>query len=267
MGGFYLYSMKLSKLLAGTLALVLIAGFTSPAFASDEATIIIDEPISENSINFAALEEENVVFDNGGEPNTSVFGVISAGMSAEDFVLEEDTVLTDFHFVMLTLGWDGTLKYFVFEDDAGLPGDLITTGDAKNIEMEEISSIVFNTWFDFEEEIPLDAGEKYWIGLQGTEDFDDPSGTIGWARTNVTGFGELRQFSLGGTLDNWIDDDDHLWFKLTGNPQDVVAGELLPIDSTALFLAGLSSSAVWMIPTLAGLAGAGVIIRHKLHRD
>jgi len=36
-----------------------------------------------------------------------------------------------------------------------------------------------------------------------------------------------------------------------------VGGELLPIDSTALVLAGLQSSAVWMIPTLAGLAGAG----------
>ena len=47
----------------------------------------------------------------------------------------------------------------------------------------------------------------------------------------------------------------------------VVGGEFLPIDSTALFLAGLSSSAVWIIPTLAGLAGAGVIIRSRLHRD
>jgi len=37
----------------------------------------------------------------------------------------------------------------------------------------------------------------------------------------------------------------------------VVGGELLPIDSTALMLAGLQSSAIWMIPTLAGVAGAG----------
>ena len=50
-------------------------------------------------------------------------------------------------------------------------------------------------------------------------------------------------------------------------PGTTVAGELLPIDSAALFLAGLSSSAVWMIPTLAGIAGAGFIIRSKLHRD
>ena len=40
-----------------------------------------------------------------------------------------------------------------------------------------------------------------------------------------------------------------------------VSGKLLPLDSIALVLAGLSQSAIWMIPTLAGLAGAGVIIR------
>jgi len=37
-----------------------------------------------------------------------------------------------------------------------------------------------------------------------------------------------------------------------------VAGELLPLDSTALFLAGIQSMTVWMIPTVLGLAGAGV---------
>jgi len=37
----------------------------------------------------------------------------------------------------------------------------------------------------------------------------------------------------------------------------VVGGEFLPIDSTALLLAGLQSSAIWMLPVLAGAAGAG----------
>ena len=40
----------------------------------------------------------------------------------------------------------------------------------------------------------------------------------------------------------------------------VVGGESLSIDSTALVLAGLQSSAIWMIPTLAGLAGAGAYL-------
>ncbi len=36
-----------------------------------------------------------------------------------------------------------------------------------------------------------------------------------------------------------------------------VGGEFLPIDSTALMLAGLQSSAIWMLPVLAGAAGVG----------
>ncbi|MBM2820076.1 MAG: sorting protein [Nitrosarchaeum sp.] len=37
-----------------------------------------------------------------------------------------------------------------------------------------------------------------------------------------------------------------------------VAGELLSLDTSALFVSGISSSAIWMVPTLAGIAGAGV---------
>ena len=48
----------------------------------------------------------------------------------------------------------------------------------------------------------------------------------------------------------------------------VVGGELLPIDSTALLLAGLQTSAIWMIPTLAGLAGAGFyIIKFRTNKE
>jgi len=36
----------------------------------------------------------------------------------------------------------------------------------------------------------------------------------------------------------------------------VVGGEFLPIDSTALMLAGLQTSAIWMLPVLAGVAGS-----------
>ena len=45
----------------------------------------------------------------------------------------------------------------------------------------------------------------------------------------------------------------------------VVGGELLPIDNTALLLAGLQTSAIWMLPVLAGAAGAGIAVL-KLRR-
>jgi hypothetical protein len=48
----------------------------------------------------------------------------------------------------------------------------------------------------------------------------------------------------------------------------VVAGQLLPLDSTALFLAGIQSMTVWMIPTVLGLAGAGVyLVKYRANRD
>ena len=47
-----------------------------------------------------------------------------------------------------------------------------------------------------------------------------------------------------------------------------VAGELLPIDSSALMIAGLTSMSVWMIPTVLGLAGAGVyLVKFRANRD
>ena len=46
-----------------------------------------------------------------------------------------------------------------------------------------------------------------------------------------------------------------------------VAGELLPLDSSALFLVGVSTIAVWMIPAVAGLAGAGVYLVKYRARD
>jgi len=51
-------------------------------------------------------------------------------------------------------------------------------------------------------------------------------------------------------------------------PDPVVAGKHLPIDTTALMLAGIQSSAIWMIPTLAGLAGAGFyLIKFRTNKE
>jgi len=49
--------------------------------------------------------------------------------------------------------------------------------------------------------------------------------------------------------------------------QPPVAGKLLPLDSTALFLAGIQSMTVWMIPTVLGLAGVGVyLVKYRANR-
>jgi len=52
------------------------------------------------------------------------------------------------------------------------------------------------------------------------------------------------------------------------DPQCKVGGEFLPIDSTALMLAGLQSSAIWMLPVLAGAVGVGAFyIKTRMNKD
>ena len=49
-------------------------------------------------------------------------------------------------------------------------------------------------------------------------------------------------------------------------PEQQVAGELLPIMSSALVIAGVSTIAIWMVPTVLGLAGAGVyLVKFRKH--
>jgi len=46
--------------------------------------------------------------------------------------------------------------------------------------------------------------------------------------------------------------------SITTPAPPVVGGEFSPIDTAALVLAGLQTSAIWMLPILAGAAGAGI---------
>ncbi len=51
-------------------------------------------------------------------------------------------------------------------------------------------------------------------------------------------------------------------------PETAVGGEFMSIDSTALLLAGLQSSAIWMLPVLAGAAGVGAFyIKTRMNKD
>ncbi len=45
-----------------------------------------------------------------------------------------------------------------------------------------------------------------------------------------------------------------------------VGGQLLPLDSTALLIGGLSTLTVWMVPTVLGLVGVGVyLVKFRKH--
>lgn len=69
------------------------------------------------------------------------------------------------------------------------------------------------------------------------------------------------------TVDDFAGFEDVFKDKLAGEvPPPVIGGEFQPIDSTALFIAGFQSSAIWMLPALAGAAVTGAyLIRSRLN--
>ena len=48
-----------------------------------------------------------------------------------------------------------------------------------------------------------------------------------------------------------------------GCPLVTVAGELISLNTTALFISSLTSTMIWMAPTILGIAGVGVYIKSK----
>ncbi|MDH3277654.1 MAG: hypothetical protein OEL77_05720 [Nitrosopumilus sp.] len=49
---------------------------------------------------------------------------------------------------------------------------------------------------------------------------------------------------------------------------DIVGGSKISLDKTSLLLAGIQSITIWVIPTVAGIAGAGIyLVKNKANRD
>jgi len=259
--------MKINSLLAATLAFVLVAGLGTPAFAQ-ELTV----PSSSAEPNRPQTDETDVIFDGG----TSNFGTAfildnPPFRFAEDFQLQEATTLRDVHVdVFQVFDFDAEFAYTVYADAGGLPGAEIQSGNGVNEHREDIAGGLpgsdFRYWFDLDNPLPLGAGTTFWIELTVTN--SPATFTIGWYSTD-TAFGNTFARSNDDGI-TWIHPTslfNNLNIVLTGK-DDVVGGALLPIDSTALVLAGLQTSAIWMLPVLAGAAGAGAYyIKTRMNKE
>jgi len=260
--------LKINSLLAGTLAFVLIAGFASPAFAEDNGRVHIEDSNVVTTTALSTLTDanpEDIVYENS-DPSPGADGFLVHTFSvANDFVLENQADITDVHFILLEfadIDFDGEIQYDIFGDLGGNNGpdvtDILGSGSATELETEFLGTgnLVdrIAVWFDLEEAVPLDAGVRYWLHLHAGTGFTEPA--IYALEDSVDTVGECTRSYQGGILNNPIVNCSFdSWFQITAKAQ-VVGGELLPIDSTALILAGLQTSAIWMLPVLAGVAGS-----------
>ena len=222
--------MNNTRLLAGTLAIILVAGL-SPAFADESNTGVLDGPVA------STLEE----VPTDGTWFAMLWPNIDAFTEAHPVI--SPTADPPYEFDC------GSGSCWLSVTDAGIPVD--------ELEVFDNDSSIGTTSEANDAGAPCGFSDP--DACFENPDFSSGMFCLGPGEHSITMKAIRADVGAGAGF-----------FKVEihdANECGVVAGELLPVDNTALFLAGLSSSAVWMIPTLAGIAGAGVIIRHKLSRN
>ena len=152
----------------------------------------------------------------------------------------------------LNAGTDGGMNIFFAGPGAIGLGGIDVTGD--NLFQVEYASNPFPHTF-------------------GVEVFDTVGG-FSFASVAVPAFAssiELPFFALSGTA-NLADVDEFAFFfggvgesimEITsiGTTSLLIGGTSIPIDTTALLIAGVQTSAIWMLPTVLGIAGSGLVIQ------
>ncbi len=219
--------------------------------------------------NSAFANHDGIVYENGNDGNGDLLPPVTTAVSADDFMLTKDTILTDVHFETCEVDavWDGTFQYFFFEDNGGQPGNFIMQGNGINIEKNPVNFICFTYSIDFDTSFAAEGGIKYWIGFHFNSDFDP--GNI-FIETNNNVVGAPCFISSSGTFDNWNQCDDNdpgdgddILFHLTGHSPKLIGGTLIPIDSTSLILAGAQITASWLVPVLVTGSGIGLALVRK----
>ena len=266
------------KLLAGALALVLVAGMTSPAFAQVSGVDETVEDVPLEGFSSPLTVPEDLVYENGVPIGTGNSFFIHTNSVANDFVLDNSESITDVHFVLverddeIPTTFDGVMQYAIFADSKGVGVDPflpLGLGNAINLETEFLETTADGrdrilVWFDFENPIPLDAGTTYWLWLHAGDDFVDDE-RIGW-EVNTSPIGECTVFYDGTDVDLLLPNEVcifDVWFQLTAsNPP--IGGTVGSLDTATLLVAGAQSNmGLWSL-ALVGIVGAGVAITYKI---
>ena len=211
------------------------------------------------------FSDNNIIYQNGNNPIPGGIFFMDDRFQADDFVLGQSADITDAHFTWTGDGESSNIEplwYFILTDLPGEPDAVIASGTAQNVQTMVLSQDRFETWFDFEDPVPLDGGVTYWFALKYTDQFTVIVPEPQWEGSDVmTGNSAVRTLSFIPVLiedADWFESGFDLWFQLTGDDK-VVGGEVLPIDSTALLLAGAQTFS-WMIPVLFSGIGIGLFV-------
>ena len=242
------------KLLAGTLALVLASGLSSFAYADDSVGGISTDIPSVGALDAVTPGDTWYEFSVNGPVESDARGCNPADPAGLGCIPSD-------------AGNSVFAPAPAWTFDCPVAGCWLTVTDAFNrgdqFEVFDFASSIGET---SAVPIPAVAGEQCNAKVGAAS---DPEECL-TDNLSSSGMFELDEGSHSITITRIASDERvplvAAYFKV--EPHTLVAGELLSLDASALVVAGLSSSAVWMIPTLAGIAGAGIyLVKFRAHRD
>ena len=247
-----------NKLLVGTLALVLVAGLGTPALAqiagptvSGTTEVLTPQhgPVDQSftgPFTFAAFVGPNLA--NTGHGQTFI--------PTQSFLLGVDVFAAD-----AFGGGSDTITVSVWDGSAPGTGNLLGSASA-TLDVTGATSAnpaVFHV--NFIPTIILVPGNTYSLQFGGTHGPMNGQGSALF-ESNLNPYAGGVLFQNGNAF-ACCDFGFVTYFS-----DKYVGGDMLPIDSTALVLAGLQSSAIWMLPILAGAAGAGAFyIKTRMKKE
>ncbi len=165
------------------------------------------------------------VYDNGG-PDFQNGNEMTQWLQTEDFVLNASANVTGATFVLLNTlvgsnnsNWDGSLQWYIFDTNGGIPGSVIATGNAQNIQISFNSTGFWDFYdvsFNFGQSVALNSGTTYHFGLHMAADYNSRD-ELYWASTanNAT---QTGWESDGGTMNNWSNNGVEHAFTLVPAP-------------------------------------------------
>jgi len=86
-------------------------------------------------------------------------------------------------------------------------------------------------------------------------------GVFGWETFMFIGFTEIDSMSWDITNPDFPTAFDNIVLEIDGSQP--VGGELIPLDSTMVLVAGTQTTVAWMIPVIVSAIGIGIVLARK----
>ena len=97
--------------------------------------------------------------------------------------------------------WDGHLRWWIFNDNGGLPGSYVASGYAPEVSANKVfdncpDTAWYSVQFKFGQMVPLSSGVRYWLAIHMATDWSARS-DLYWATTSPGNYASAVTNHLG----------------------------------------------------------------------